>query len=268
MRISRVLSGSSLAVLFFVSNISYATQEFIVGGQLVAEGDPVQSSTVALFDGEGLCSGSLVSADLIVTAGHCVTKNWRNMRVLFGLDVRAMLNPNSRGGAEAQVVGALVNPGFHGDSGRVDQDDIALVRFEGGLPQGYAPAALLPTGAQLQNGETVLLAGYGITEPQSAAGAGGTAGVLRKVEVQILKANFGRTEVLLDQTHGTGACHGDSGGPAFAEVEGRMFLWGVTSRGYPSRAPDDCAHDSVYTNIDAQLQFLHEAANQLQGGNG
>ena len=46
--------------------------------------------------------------------------------------------------------------------------------------------------------------------------------------------------MILDQEDGSGACHGDSGGPAFFEKDGKTYLLGVTNRSYPDGAPDDC----------------------------
>ena len=57
---------------------------------------------------------------------------------------------------------------------------------------------------------------------------------------------------------------GDSGGPAFAERNGQLYLWGVTSRGYPERSPDDCAHEAVYTRITEQARFVENAARELR----
>src|SRR5262249_6612340 len=130
----------------------------------------------------------------------------------------------------------------------------------GGLPSGYAPNEILGDERLLKRNETVVLAGFGITNSGTHAGAG----VLRATQVRIADESFGKTEVLLDQTDGRGACHGDSGGPAYLQQGSSLLLWGVTSRGYPNRAPDDCVHESVYTKISDHLDFLNEAARKLR----
>jgi secreted trypsin-like serine protease len=110
----------------------------------------------------------------------------------------------------------------------------------------------------LVNGADVELAGYGITDGKTRAGAG----TLRKVEVKVSNAHFSATEVLFDQRNQAGACHGDSGGPAFLKVEGVSYLFGVTSRGYQD-SQNDCAQYSIYTNILAQSSFIQKASQEL-----
>jgi len=230
-----------------------ASQDFIIGGVEVSSSDPVAASTVALYDGSALCTGSIIAKDLVVTAAHCIPTDAKTLKVYFRTDLYAA-------GKSAKVVDAVVNPGYQGEnSSGPDENDIALVRFSGNLPSGYAPATLLPERDTLRNGETVTLAGYGINEAQTSNGAG----VLRRVDVTISNASFGKTEVLFDQTAGKGACHGDSGGPAFATIQSKLYLFGVTNRGYPDDAPDDCAHQAVYTNIISQMTFLNSAANKM-----
>jgi secreted trypsin-like serine protease len=112
----------------------------------------------------------------------------------------------------------------------------------------------------LAKGTEVQLAGYGITEADTQNGTG----VLRKAMVLIDNPSFGKTEVILDQTHGQGACHGDSGGPAFLRMGGTNYLWGVTSRAYPNNAGDDCAHEVVYTKIESQIGFIESAMRRLK----
>ena len=84
------------------------------------------------------------------------------------------------------------------------------------------------------------------------------------VDVKISDAKFAKTEVLLDQRQGRGACHGDSGGPAEVLKNGVKYLWGVTNRGYPETGPDDCAQFSIYTKITAHQSFINTATAQLR----
>jgi hypothetical protein len=136
----------------------------------------------------------------------------------------------------------------------MDQGDIAVVKFKGGIPEGYAPAKVISSEEPLKVGAPVTLSGYGISNAQRKTGAG----VLRKTNVKIAKARKGKSEMILDQSHGHGACHGDSGGPAYVRVHGKMVLAGVTNRSYPSRGQDDCAHGVVYTKLSAYRSWIKE----------
>jgi hypothetical protein len=236
----------------------------IIRGIEVPPADPVATTTVAILNqsqGEiSLCSGSIVAPDLVVTAGHCVGPERTGMRLVFTTDIR-------KPGARVVAVAGYVRPKNYGRMvNEQDMDDIALIRFEGGLPPGYGVARLLDDPSALKNGEKVTLAGYGVTNghPSTDPSMAG-AGVLRKVDVTIAQAAYGKTEVVMDQSHGHGACHGDSGGPAFLKRGGDYLLFGVTSRGTAVGA-EECAGASIYTSILAQGQFLREAADGLRRG--
>jgi secreted trypsin-like serine protease len=235
----------------------------IIGGDTVAAGDVIGTTTVGLLakvmGGTALCTGSLIDKDLIVTAGHCVPSKPSNLKIVFARDI---LGASS--GSIVSPKGFVRHPNYDSAVNDQDMNDIALVRFEGGLPAGYAAATLLEDRGDLRDGGDVTLAGYGITSGNQSDNSHGKAGILRKVDTTIVKAQYGKSEVSLDQTKGHGACHGDSGGPAFIRNEsGKLRLFGVTSRG-PEDMPDDCASTAIYTNILAHKDFLKKAAAQLR----
>ena len=225
----------------------------IIGGEEVTESDPVAKTTVAIMGSLSICTGSILDHDLIITAAHCLSSP-SEMAVAFS---RSVLQA---GVTKARIIKAIIPKEYREDAVTKDQYDIGLIRFEGGLPPGYEKADLIPDSAMLSSGGTTLLAGYGITNASSHEGAG----ILRKTSIKIKDVAFAKTEVLLDQTEGHGACHGDSGGPAFIHQGGRLYLWGVTNRGFPEEAPDDCAHHAVYTNILAHQSWLSAAIEQIR----
>jgi secreted trypsin-like serine protease len=268
--VSLVLASSNA---FAGADFSLNLSDFIVGGTPVAANDGIASSTVALVivgsesagpeqpgsQGKSmevsLCTGSILSDDMIITAAHCVFNKPSSVHIVFG----NAINPvNLRNSVEAASY--IAHPDYNPEKMTADQNDVAAVFFKGGVPSGFRPAELLPESSRLENGERVVLAGFGITDAETKQGSG----ILREATVSIANASLGKTEVVLDQTHGQGACHGDSGGPAFLKNGNTNYLWGVTSRGYPNRASDDCAHDVVYTKIDSQMAFLQEAIRQFR----
>lgn len=246
------------APLGITSALAGYEHEYIIGGAPVTESDPVASSTVLVTDGNYICTGSIIDRDIVVTAAHCVAAPADHLKIVFALSLSSLDSPAQ----SLQVSGYVANPGWRGsDSSGNDQHDIAVIRFSGTLPAGYAPANLLSESESnaIQKGDMALLAGYGITNAQTQDGAG----TLREVEVKV-KGQLGSTEVVLDQRQGKGACHGDSGGPAFAHVNGQLLLWGVTNRGYPDTAPDDCRHYAVYTRIQAYADWISASESELR----
>jgi len=247
-----------LLVVLVLSGTAHAD---IVGGVDVRPMDPVSRSTVALYEpgpgGEGsLCTASVIGPHTAVTAAHCVSPGGSKPVLIFGNDVRSPqreLRPVSR---------VAVNPAWTKRQGSgMDQGDIALVKFGGGLPPDYQPVPMLQSDRELKKGKPVTLAGYGISDAREKSGAG----ILRKTKVRISSPRQGKSEMVLDQSRGRGACHGDSGGPAFVEQRGEPVLAGVTNRGYPNTAPDDCKHKVVYTKVSQYKPWIDQTEGQFEG---
>jgi secreted trypsin-like serine protease len=253
----------SFGLLFFLT--AFSTNAFckgyIIGGQEVSPSDPIGQSTVGIFepspagDSGSLCSGTLIRKDMVLTAAHCIQPGGPKPMVIFGSDLHS---PDS---VRRQAEGVAVNPEWQVRAGKgMDQGDIALVRFPGGMPDGFHKIASSESDADLQPGGEVTLAGFGINNASTKTGAGR----LRKANVQIVDSRKGKSEMILDQSRGRGACHGDSGGPAYINRNGKTVLAGVTNRGYPDHAPDDCAHRVVYTKVPAYKSWIEKSVKNLE----
>jgi hypothetical protein len=250
------------SLLLGFTSLSHA---LIIGGVDLTAHDPVERSTAALYSpsanstGGALCTASLIGKNMAVTAAHCIQSGGYAPVMIFGPNVRS---PES---VQRPVTGEAVNPAWNQNAGRgMDQGDIAVVKFGGGLPPGYKAAALASPTDEIQKGESAVLAGYGISNASTQQGAG----VLRKTTVQVDNPRRGKSEMILDQSHGRGACHGDSGGPAYFQRSKKMVLAGVTNRSYPNSAADDCGHKVVYTKIAAYRPWIQTSEDRLNHQNG
>lgn len=248
-----------VVILLLISSSSWA-KGYIVGGQDVSAQDPIQAATVGIFqpssDGRtgSLCTGTLIRKDIALTAAHCIPPGIAKPVVIFGTDLHASTAPHR------MVEAVAINPKWRTHAGKgMDQGDIALVKFNGGLPEGFKTIPAAPSESDIRPGSTVTLAGYGINNVEAKTGSGR----LRKTQVTVLKNRPGKSEMILDQSHGRGACHGDSGGPAFINQGGHTSLAGVTNRGYPNRAPDDCRHQVVYTKVPAYRSWIQSSERKL-----
>lgn len=226
----------------------------IVGGTLVGSQSEVAKMTVGVvIRGGGTCTGSIITKSHVITAAHCATDfmlrplRATDLAIVFATDF------NSSQRIIRRVSSVKVHPSWRMNSNNEkNTGDIAILKLSAEIPAGYKPATLLEDSSKLKAGEKTHLAGYGIT---SSAGMG--SGVLREVDALISDPNFSQTEVKLDQRSGLGACHGDSGGPAYIKVNNGYQLYGVTSRGVDDDQ-DTCLRFSAYTNILAYKTWVSQ----------
>ncbi len=244
----------------------------IVGGEAVQAVDPIASSTVMIIDitvPAVICTGTIIAEDMILTAAHCTREKAEELAVGFGLELPT--EKNSEAIIHLRKVVAGMNhplwPEINGTSKNAQEKnwgDISILKITGGLPDGFKPIKLLTDKNQLQKGQKVTLAGYGLT---SLIFGPRFAERLMKTEVELTDENFSETEVLFAQYKGRGACKGDSGGPAYVHINGETFLMGVTSRAAEGLGGFTCLFGSVYTSVPAKADFIHEAKSVLAGPN-
>ncbi len=233
----------------------------LIQGDVVLPTDAVARSTVALgyapandpaTEIHPFCTGTLVTADLLITAAHCML-GARNTHVIFAPNALLPRPPT------AKVLGYEIPDEFHGGYDHTepvskDNGDIALVRFAGPAPAGSIPLELIPHDYVVKDGEMLTIAGYGHALGKEAPDD--RIGILRKAFLRVLDAGYSRTEVQLDGSQGPQNAGGDSGGPALVSIDGRYFLFAICNWGRPDRF-------SVFAKVRPHLSWLREAAGRL-----
>ncbi len=239
----------------------------IIGGKEMNGSEVYAAHIVGIYDASigAICTGSILSPSIVVTAAHCVESSASSLRLVFGNDF------NSRAIVIRNVDSTQTSPLWpFRQNAPTNTGDIALIRFSGGLPSGYKPVKFLTDATKLSDGMTVTLAGFGasdvvqVRDPKSGALTSDHqgAGKLRYTETTIATAAFTKSEFLTDSSKGRGACHGDSGGPAFVNVNGDLVVTGVTSRSVNDPG-DTCAVGAAYTNIPFYAKWIVQTAKKL-----
>jgi secreted trypsin-like serine protease len=195
----------------------------LVGNAPPAAGSAARA-IVMIVDARGdLCTGTALTQDLVLTAAHCVMRTVDYQVKTF------------QTGQTISVRSIAVHPRFDLESYATARAtaDLVLVKLAAPLMELVAPAKLSPS-HRVTIGEKLVIAGFGVSIPDTSIGLG-----LPRMAALTVTGKPGSLQIrLVDPiTHNTraglGACIGDSGAPVF---ENSGALIGVVSW---STAPGD-----------------------------
>jgi secreted trypsin-like serine protease len=204
-------------------------------------GQPERSPVILLNvfgagGGAGLCSGTLIAPNKILTAAHCLPAGTRS--VLAG-----------RWTADGRVTGVrasswAVHPNFRRGASAFE-NDVAVVVLSASLPN---PTMGILVSEAPASGQPVFIAGWG------APGFELAVGYARLTKVNEASVGYTYTGIL------SNTCNGDSGGPAYRAVGGRQAVVGITSSG--SVAGCGTGDNSLFTNVQSAtvLDFIRSRA--------
>lgn len=240
----------------------------IVSGVSVSKDEAIAQSTVGLIieaqsGMQSTCTGTLIEKNIVLTAAHCFMADPEDpiafVAVAFVNSFSEVSQTTARG-----ANGAIMHPDFGPkpeDKGT--WDDVALVKFAGDLPAGYKPVPYLKDVSKTQKGLAMTIAGYGLTSPagDEAKPEEISIGTLLKASVKLADAQYNGGELVTDiKESPASTCKGDSGGPAYAEIDGQLTVVGITSRGINRR----CDDISIFTSTAFQASFIADSIQVLQ----
>lgn len=237
--IKRLTLLGALVVALVFSAIPAAA---VTDGELDGNGHPYVGLMVAqTASGTPLwrCSGTLISARLFLTAGHCTEAPAGHVEIWFDADVESGIpangypNTGDVGGTPYTHPDYDPNAFFFRDLGVVVLDRAVRMNRYGALPRVDALDKLKPSSSTL-----FTAVGYGLQQsfPDAASWKENNVRVRMVSHPHLLQINSGFTgdfSLLLSNNTATGGtCFGDSGGPNF--VGSSNVIGGVTSYGLNS----------------------------------
>jgi secreted trypsin-like serine protease len=207
---------------------------------------------VMIVDPRGdLCTGTALARDLVLTAGHCVAAR-RDYRVKI-----------FQTGETVAVRGLALHPRFDLAAYAASRAtaDVALIKLEKPMSDLVVPARLAPS-RRVAIGETLTIAGFGVTAARTDHGLG-----VPRMATLIVTGQPGSLQIRLfdvatrNLRAGLGACTGDSGAPAFEAASEAVI--GVVSWTTAPRDEEGCGGLTGVTPLLLYRQWIVEMAKKL-----
>lgn len=253
-----------------IENVKTSQIQIINGWKAHTVDYPSVVAIGTVWDKSYFCTGTLIASDLVLTAGHCVS-GWEDRPE----SLRIYVNTDNVVEAKEQdsyvVAFATTHPEYEQKlqcvldnvtdrcelSEKDPWNDVALLLLKKRVLNAVCAPLLMPADydSLLWKGASVRLAGYGRNDLEDS-------GILYAGDVPIIdRTSYELDTGINDPKHeSTGACYGDSGGPAYVVHNGKVHVTGVTSR---ATSEPVCGTGAIYSlpgSYNDWISFWYNAA--------
>ncbi len=273
-RLSRLVALTAAMLILLLAVGAAPAQDInspeIVGGQEADPGEwPWQVALVKKANGADLyngqfCGGTIVAADWVVTAAHCVEgRTTAYLDIVAGIHNLGSPDPNFQRRTISQII---KHPGWNSST---FDNDIALLKLSspiaernasgGTLPIRYAK--LVPDNIGDLADKNVAVTGWGNRAPGGQDYPTKLHEVVVPVATNTACANAYAPDpitanMLCAGTTGKDSCQGDSGGPLVYKNSGTWQLAGVVSWGIGCANPD-VDYLGVYARVSRYIGWIN-----------
>ncbi len=216
----------------------------IIGGQETSDWPAVGAYVIDGGYG-GMCTATLVTPDVAVTAAHCAELSGPNDQFYVGYDLFSATQADLFSISEA-----IVHPDY--DAYSQNPRDVAVLLLDEPLTS-VDPIPLNET--PMTNswiGDWFHYVGFGVDDQYG----GNNSGYKRETDIQV---NEVYNLEYIHYTPGTNTCSGDSGGPGLADLDGQWYVAGINSSVFPVQGGQDACHGAGYQmRVDAEMTFFNQ----------
>jgi V8-like Glu-specific endopeptidase len=198
-----------------------------------------------LIDGGhgGMCTATLVSPEVLLTAAHCADLSGPGD--LFYVGSNAL---DATADDVYEIDQAIVHPGYnwHGSP----YHDVAVLL----LHEPITDIEPIPVNTESMSpawvGDWLHYVGFGVDDHYN----GNNSGIKRETDIQLYDVG---SHEYVHWTVGTNVCSGDSGGPSLVDHDGEWHVAGINSFvGATEHGEDACHGVGVEMRVDADLDFF------------
>lgn len=224
-----------------------------------------------------ICSGTLIDKDIVLTAAHCVDEARYASEVRLAFTADGVCDMQNSTGESVNATRIRMHPDYDKKSRSKILGDLALVRMEKPRADGKLVYISDTFQSVKDTASSILIAGYGRANDLDEPSSQSATGRLRYTRVKPLewetylgpsRRTVGNESALdfnsirsphihLSNRQGTGACSGDSGGPAFIQRQDRLVQVGVASYVFGEYFAT-CTHGIAYVNLHYYKEWIQK----------